>query len=286
MNGIDDDGNGYIDDIHGWNFCAKKNGSPLFEVDSRLNHGTHVSGIITSIKKDGLVNKGIVENIAIMPIIAVPIKGDEKEENVAKAIVYAVENGANVINLSFVKSVSKEKYLVDSAIKYAEKRNVLIVHAAGNSGENCDSVIHFPNAIFLDGSKASNFVDVGWSRPDYTKDLVAYSSNYGPLNVDLFAPGTDVFSIFPNQSFGIKSGTSMAAALTTLVAALLMSNFPSFSAVQIREILIHSCTKPSFLVTKPGTTSTLVKFDNLAKSGGILNAYHAVQLAMEMEKSK
>jgi subtilisin family serine protease len=367
-NGIDDDRNGYIDDLHGWNFRGAKDGtiieneqagatqiyvawrnkyekadtnrlsqdekreqaifnkakkeyfdkvnnskdsfeikfsfnanynswkliandsenpggshygSPLFKLTANLSHGTHVAGIIASQRNNEKGIDGIANDVLIMPIIATTAVGDERDKDVANAIHYAVNNGAKVINLSFSKVFSPDKKRLDEAIRFAEKRNVLIIHCAGNDGVNIDLAdnYHYPIGIYNNGDKATNFITVGWNRPLFDYRLAHPYSDYGKLNVDLFAPGSDIFSTVPNNSYDFKSGSSMSTPCVAGVAALLLSYFPSLSPIQVKDILLKSTYKPNQLVNRP-KTKIQVPFDNLSVSGGILNAYEAIRYAI------
>ena len=242
-------------------------------------HGSHVAGIIAAKRGNGIGMDGVADNVRIMPVSVVPANGDERDKDVANGIQYAVENGAKVINMSFGKRLSPYKEQVDAAIRFAEEHDVLIVHAAGNNGENYDSLPAYPSARYETGLTAKNVLVVGNSTGRVGENLPARSSNYGLQTVDLFAPGTDIFSTLPNNRYASFSGTSMAAPMTAGVAALLRCYFPKLTAVQVKEILLKSAYKPSIDVRKPGRTMQLVPFSQLSQSGGLLNAYEAVKMA-------
>jgi cell wall-associated protease len=260
-------------------------GSPYFKLSPNLTHGTHVAGIIAAERNNQKGINGIADNVLIMPIVATTAVGDERDKDIANAIRYAVDNGARIINMSFSKVFSPDKSIVDEAIRYAGKKNVLIIHAAGNDGVNIDSAenYHYPIAIYQDGTKAGNFITVGWNRPLFDYRLAHPYSDYGKTNVDLFAPGSDVYSTIPNNGYDFKSGSSMSAPVVSGVAALLLSYFPSLSATQVKDILLQSAYKSNQLVNKP-KTQMQVPFDSLSASGGIVNAYNAVKLAIDMTK--
>jgi len=246
------------------------------------SHGTHVAGIIGANRNNNLGIRGIADQALIMSLRSVP-DGDERDKDIANSIIYAVDNGAKVINMSFGKGYSPGKKYVDAAVKYAAKKDVLLVHAAGNSSANNDTEPNFPNARFekkgLFGKKfADNWIEVGalsW-RPG--EDMVAGFSNYGAKNVDLFAPGVDLYSTVPNQSYKKESGTSMAAPVVAGVAVLLRSYFPTLSAKQTKEIILQSVHKVNAMVKKPGTDE-LVPFSSLSVTGGYVDAYEAIKLA-------
>ena len=260
-------------------------GSAKFKLSTNTSHGTHVSGIIAAQRNNNVGIDGIADNVLIMPIVATTVGGDERDKDVANAIIYAVNNGAQIINMSFSKLFSSDKSMVDKAIEYAEKKNVLIIHAAGNDGEDIDSETnyHYPMAIYDNGIRAGNVITVGWSRALFDYRLAHPYSDYGKINVDVFAPGSDIYSTVPNNNYDFKSGSSMAAPMVTGVAALLLSYFPSLTPEEIKEILLRSSFKPNQIVNKPQTT-TQVPFNSLSVSGGIVNAYNAVRLAMTKTK--
>jgi subtilisin family serine protease len=369
-NGIDDDHNGYIDDVHGWNFRSAKDGtnieneqaastqfysawkskfdnavfnllsknekkeyaifskakeeyfeklnetkdsgdikfaynlqynssdligdnpadfkerfygSPNMRPSSNLKHGTYVAGIIAAQRNNDIGIDGIADNVLIMPIVASAAIGDERDKDIANAIRYAVDNGASIINISFDKSFSSHKKLVDNAIGYAGKKNVLIIHSAGNYHVNIDTINYYPIALFENGKKAANFIAVGWSRPLFNYRLAHPNSCYGKKNVDLFAPGSDILTTSPGNEYDFRSGSSMSSPMVSGVAALLLSYFPELTIVQVKDIILRSAYKPNIMVNKPGT-KTQVPFSALSATGGIVNTYNAVKLAIEITK--
>jgi subtilisin family serine protease len=227
---------------------------------------------------------GITNDVLIMPVKAVP-DGDERDKDVALAIRYAVDNGAQIINMSFGKGYSPHKKWVDDAVRYAEKHDVLLVHAAGNDGTDNDSIPSYPNPFFeKNGKRADNFITVGASGPtDEDGHLAASFSNYGKKEVDLFAPGVNIYSTLPGNKYGVESGTSMASPVVTGVAALVLEYYPTLTAKQLRWVLDHSVTKlDSVQVTKPGS-NVKVPFSSLCISGGIVNAYNALKLGATID---
>ena len=242
-------------------------------------HGTHVAGIVGAKRGNNLGADGIADNVRIMTIAVVPSNGDERDKDVANGIRYAVDNGAKVLNMSFGKRYSPFKPQVDAAIRYAEERDVLIIHASGNNAENYDSIPAYPRPDYEDGRTARNFMTVGNSTARLNENLPARSSNYGIRTVDLFAPGTDIESTIPRNNYAAFTGTSMAAPCVAGVAALLRSYFPNLTAVQVKDILMKSAYKPELSVIRPSSKQQ-VPFSSLSISGGIVNAAGAVKMAL------
>lgn len=247
-------------------------------------HGTHVSGIIGAERGNGKGMDGVADNVRIMMIRAVP-NGDEHDKDVALAIRYAVDNGARVVNMSFGKNLSPEKKWVDSAVKYAESKGVLLIHAAGNDNADVDTADNFPNANFLHSTySASNWITVGASsdplaEPGF-KSYTASFSNYGKDQVDVFAPGTRIYSTLPGgKNYGNLQGTSMAAPVVTGLAALILEYYPNLTPQQVKYVIEKSTIAPPTKVKKPGTEDEMVDLSDISRTGGIINAYEAVKLA-------
>lgn len=247
------------------------------------NHGTAVSGTIAAIRENGIGTDGIVLNVKIMAVRVVP-GGDEHDKDVALAIRYAVDNGAQIINMSFGKPVSPYKKLVDDAIKYAAAKNVLLVHGSGNDGQNLDEEPFYPNAFFLDGTKPSNLLTVGASSDSSMGNLVADFSNYSNKEVDVFAPGVYISTTASNNTYENPDGTSLASPVAAGVAGLLKSYFPKLTPTEIISIIKRSVTKITAQVNKPGSGEK-TEFSKLCISGGIVNAYEAVKLALKEYKN-
>ncbi len=251
----------------------------------RADHGTHVSGIVGAIHDNDLGMEGVARDVKIMPLRAVP-HGDELDKDVANAIRYAVENGAQIINMSFGKGISPNKEAVDAAVKFAEEKGVLLVHGAGNDAENVDKVENFPNPNYLAGGKASNWLEVGAIQQERGAEMMATFTNYGKTNVDLYAPGVDIFSLKPDDTYKNNSGTSMASPVVAGAAALIWSYFPELSASELKELLMSTATRERIRVAVPGTANKNGKFKKkcfkkLSASGGIVNVYAAVQEALK-----
>lgn len=245
-------------------------------------HGTHVSGIIAAARDNNKGIDGVADNVKIMMIRAVP-DGDEHDKDIALAIRYAVDNGAKVVNMSFGKDFSPQKRWVDDAVKYAESKNVLLVHAAGNDAKNIDSVDNFPNAnIKSTSTKASNWITVGASGDENAGGLTAPFSNYGKNEVDVFAPGVKIYSTVPGKTtYSNAQGTSMAAPVVAGTAAFLLEYFPALTPQDLKNIIEKSARVPADSVRKPGSDD-LVKLDEISKTGGLINAYEAAKLADSM----
>ena len=247
-------------------------------------HGTHVSGIIAANRNNDLGIKGIADNAQIMILRTVP-NGDERDKDVANSIIYAVDNGAKVINMSFGKAYSPYKEAVDKAVKYAEDNGVILVHAAGNDGKDNDEKPSFPTKYYEDGKACSTWLEVGASSSSLeAEDFVGSFSNYGKKAVDIFGPGVQVHSTVPGDEYDTYNGTSMASPAVAGVVAMLWSYYPDYSAQEIIEIIKKSSTKyKKMLVTKPGSDE-MVKFGKLTNSAGVVNVYEAIKLAEEMKK--
>lgn len=248
---------------------------------SSSKHGTHVCGLIGAQRSNGIGIDGVADDVKIMMLRVVP-EGDEYDKDVALAIHYAVDNGAKVINMSFGKYYSPEKRWVDSAIRYAEMHDVLIVHASGNESTDVDQKVNYPNPWLEEwNTTANNFINVGSSSdPKISGDLAADFSNYGKETVDVFAPGVRMYSTFPGgNQYGNLKGTSMSAPVVTGLAALIRSYYPGLTAVQVKKVIEESVLRPdnSVLTVKPGSVKhEEVPFTQLSKTGGIVNAYNAV----------
>lgn len=232
---------------------------------SEPSHGTHISGIIAGMPGTAGGVKGITSTAGIMAITAIP-DGDALDKDIAGAIRYAVDNGARIINFSANKAVSPNKKLVDEAVQYAMDKNVLFIHSAGNEGLELQPGTAFPSRNYLNGKSAEAWIEVGASNLLDNESLLPWFSNYGKNTVDVFAPGTDIYSAYPNKSYKYFSGTSMATPVVSGLAALIWSYYPKLTAVQVKEIIMDSVVKRDVLKDK-------------CISGGVVNAYEALKLA-------
>ena len=229
------------------------------------SHGTHVAGIVGADRNNALGIQGVAENVLLMAVRAVP-DGDERDKDVANAIIYAVNNGAKVLNMSFGKGYSWDKKAVDDAVKYAVSKDVLLVHAAGNDNKDLDKENNFPTKKYEDGTYAASWLTVGASTPFNDQRLKASFSNFGKTTVDVFAPGFGIYSTYPDQKYQDNNGTSMAAPVVAGLAALIRSYYPKLSAVQVKEIIMKSVESADSL-------------KDLSIAGGVVNAYNAIKLA-------
>jgi subtilisin family serine protease len=241
------------------------------------SHGTSCSGIIGAARNNGKGIDGIADNVKIMMVRTVP-DGDEHDKDVANAIRYAVDNGAQVINMSFGKDFSPEKQWVDDAVKYAGAHDVLLVQAAGNDKKDIDTTDNFPNPNYADGTGSSNtYITVGASGDPANGGVVAYFSNYGK-RVDVFAPGVEIYSSIAGGGYNKVSGTSFASPVVTGIAALILEYYPDLSARQLKYVIEKSASPLNEQVENPETQEKVSLFD-ISKTGGIVNAYQALKLA-------
>ena len=247
-------------------------------------HGTHVAGIVAQVRNNKMGGDGIANNVQILTVRAVP-DGDEYDKDIALGIRYAVDNGAKVINGSFGKAFSPHKQWVYDAIKYAESKDVLIVHAAGNDAKDIDKEDNYPNDS--DDKKtefADNMITVGALNYEYGTNVVADFSNYGKLNVDVFAPGVKIYASTPKDTYQFLQGTSMAAPNVAGVAALIRSYYPTLTAKQVKHILMDSGTAISTSVAVGGDPDKSRLFSELSQSGRMVNAYNAMVMAEKLAK--
>lgn len=245
------------------------------------SHGTHVAGIIAAERNNGLGANGVANNVEIMSIRTVP-NGDEYDKDVALAIRYAVDNGAKVINGSFGKSFSPHADWVRDAIKYASDNDVVIVHAAGNDSKNIDTEPNFPddNVNFVEVS--NSYIRVGSLTSKYGSKMVSGFSNYGKKNVDIFAPGSQIYSTFPENEYKSIGGTSMAAPAVAGIAALIRSQYPKLTAAQVKQVILESGLALTNKVVVGGDASNVKPFSDLSKSGKIANTFNALIIASKL----
>lgn len=264
------------------NITISKEGHRSFQ-----DHNTKVSGIIAAKRNNNLGIKGIAENVKIMPL-TISFSGDEHDKDIAMAVYYAVDNGAKVINMSFIKEFSLRQQWVSEAFKYAEKHNVLLVHAAGNESFDIDKNPTYPSDNNFDGSAeiCNNFINVGSISTRLNTTFVSDFSNYGKENVDLFAPGEEIYTTAAGNTYKFDSGTSLAAPMVSGTAALIWSYYPNLTATEVKQIILDSGTPYNLEVIVPGTKDKKVPFSELSKSGKVLNVYNAMKLAKEVNNKK
>ena len=243
-------------------------------------HGTHVAGIIAANRINDKGVKGVAGNVLIMPIRAVP-DGDEYDKDIALGIRYAVDNGAKVINTSFGKYFSTHPDWVMEAIAYAAENDVLIVNAAGNEGIDLDETRVYPNDETPENPTnfVDNFINVGSITSEYGGNLVSGFSNYGDNSVDVFAPGSSIYSTTPLNTYEFLQGTSMASPSVAGVAAMVRSIYPKLSAAQVKQILMDSGLSTDQDVILGGDPEDTLPFDEISVSGKMVNMYNALILA-------
>ncbi|WP_128546871.1 S8 family peptidase [Larkinella soli] len=246
-------------------------------------HGTHVAGIIAADRTNEVGVKGVADQVQIMAIRAVP-DGDERDKDVANAIRYAANNGAQIINMSFGKDYSPQRKAVEDAMKYALSKGVLLVHAAGNDSKFLDTTASYPSDKYLDGTPIPNLITVGAIASKEGENLVAPFSNYGRKSVDVFAPGLGIYSTTPGNQYENLSGTSMAAPVVTGIAAVLKSYFPRLTYADLKRIIQQSATVYRTKVLRP-ESKQLVDFSELSRTGAVVNLYEAVKMAAGEEAS-
>ncbi|MEH2127231.1 S8 family serine peptidase [Nostoc sp.] len=240
-NGIDDDGNGYIDDNYGWNFADQNNNT----LDDN-GHGTHVSGTIAGENNNYGVT-GIAYDAKIMPVKALDSSGSGSYSSISKGIRYAVDNGANVINLSLGGGSSNRT--LQSAIDYASSKGVIVVMAAGNDG---DSSPDYPARYASKSGIAVGAVDKNNNLADFSN-----RSGTNPIAY-VTAPGVKVYSSVPNNQYATYSGTSMAAPHVAGIVALMLSANSSLTDAQVRQIVTETAGNST------QTTNSSLKISNVS----------------------
>ncbi|WP_330612322.1 S8 family peptidase [Anaerotignum lactatifermentans] len=227
-NGMDDDGNGYIDDVYGWNFYD--NSSQVYTDVEDDSHGTHGAGTIAAKADNGTGIAGIVQSDHVKIMVLKALGGAEGTGTTAsmiQAIQYAEANGASICNLSLASSVNDKALYQTMA-----NSSMLFVAAAGNDGMDTDVSPVYPAAYDLD-----NIISVANLNYD---GALHYSSNYGAESVDLAAPGSYILSTVPENGYSYMTGTSMAAPMVTAAAAMVYSYDPELTLAEVKEILISS----------------------------------------------
>ncbi len=249
--GVDDDGNGYIDDIHGWDLADNDN-----EPMDIVGHGTNISGIIGAVGNNNIGITGTCWTVKIMPLKVVADDSDSiLEMDIIKAIYYAIDNGADIVNCSFGGNARSEEER--NAFIQLKKVGILAVCSAGNDGLDNDKYPLYPASYNLE-----NIISVGASDKN---DNIADFSNYGKTSVNVLAPGVSIETTGLSNSYELVSGTSISAPFVSGIAALILSSNPSINPFKLRSIILTT-------VDKSLDSSTASKI----ASGGRVNANHAI----------
>ncbi len=251
VNGIDDDSNGYIDDIHGWNFAYGTN-----DPTDDDGHGTHVSGIVLGTTIDIQANPIATSKVKLMALKFLDSTGSGSTSDAINAIYYAVNNGAHVLSNSWGGGGFSNALL--QAIAYAYTNKKIFVAAAGNASSNNDSSPTYPANY-----NVPSLISVAASTD---ADTLASFSNFGATTVHLGAPGVSILSTLPNNSFGYESGTSMATPFVSGVAALILRENPTLTGYQIKNLLF-------------GATNAVTGLNGKVSTNARLNVYNAVMAA-------
>lgn len=256
-------------------------------------HGTHVAGIIAQKRGNDLGGDGVADkNVEIMSLRAVP-DGDEYDKDIALAIRYAADNGAKVINGSFGKYFAQNSEWVYEAIQYAAEKDVLIVVAAGNDSMDLnpvegEEIKRYPNdRKFMERTEiADNFLVVGALNPSFGEKMIANFSNFGHVDVDVFAPGVKIYATVPHGEYEYLQGTSMASPNAAGVAALIRSYFPTLTAPEVKQIMKESGVPVNLEVIVSGDSSDKRNFQDISTSGKFVNLYNALIMADKVSKAK
>lgn len=253
-NGIDDDGNGYIDDVNGWNFVSASG-----NVFDDNGHGTHVAGIILGVGVNIYEAFPDASRVKIMPLKFLNGSGQGKTSDAIKAIYYAVDNGAQVLNNSW--GGYSYSAALHEAIAYSYNQGTAFIAASGNDAGNNDSSPMYPASY-----NVPNVISVAATTDS---DILASFSNYGRSSVDLAGPGVRIYSTYPGNSFGISSGTSMATPFVAGLAGLILVEKPTMQGFQVRDIILGNTDSIAGLASKVATQGRMNALDTV----------HAAQVA-------
>lgn len=290
---VDFDGRSVVgDDPHDINDTNYGDNDVLGDRD-HAKHGTHVAGIIAQKRGNDLGGDGVADkNVEIMSLRAVP-DGDEYDKDIALAIRYAADNGAKVINGSFGKYFAQNSEWVYEAIQYAAEKDVLIVVAAGNDSMDLnpvegEEIKRYPNdRKFMERTEiADNFLVVGALNPSFGEKMIANFSNFGHVDVDVFAPGVKIYATVPHGEYEYLQGTSMASPNAAGVAALIRSYFPTLTAPEVKQIMKESGVPVNLEVIVSGDPSDKRNFQDISTSGKFVNLYNALIMADKVSKAK
>ncbi len=303
------DFDGYVNGQLNYNlnpdFNGRKTGDDIFNINDKYygdndvmgdrdhaKHGTHVAGIIAQTRHNNIGGDGVASNnVEIMSVRAVP-DGDEYDKDIALGIRYAVDNGAKVINGSFGKYFAQNSQWVFDAIKYAADKDVLIVVAAGNDAMDLnpegEEIKRYPNDR-IEGTNtevADNFLVVGALNPSFVEKMVANFSNFGHVDVDVFAPGVKIYATTPHGKYEYLQGTSMASPNAAGVAAMIRSYYPTLTASQVKRIMMDSGVAVNQEVIVSGKKDDKRNFKDISTSGKFVNLYNALIMADKVSKEK
>lgn len=259
-------------------------GNPVIKGEVPFEHSILVSGPLAAKRNNSKGLEGFSNQIKIMPIVMIAT-GAHHDKDLFMALKYAVNNGAQIVNMSWGKDYSLQEKYVFRAMKYAEKNDVLLVMAAGNNRVNIDKIQRFPRDYNENGLVVSTTIKSSSHTKKIDSTLVAQFSNYGRSNVDIFAPGAEIYTTNSKNTYRFGKGTSYSVPMVAGTAALLKSYFPELTAIQLKEIILKSGTKLDIMVKRPGDDegAPLVPFSSLSKTGSILNTYAAFKYAMELK---
>lgn len=248
--GVDDDGNGFVDDIYGYDF-VNNDADPMDDNE----HGTHCAGVIGA-AHNGLGIAGVMADVQIVALKFLSGSGSGETSGAIKSIDYAIKMGVNVMSNSWGGEPDQESALLEAAIKRAQDKGIVFVAAAGNESTNNDRTHNDPSDITLD-----NIIAVGSHDSSGGK---SYFSNYGKISIDVFAPGSSILSTVPGNKYSRLSGTSMATPFVAGVVGLLMAQYPQMGYMEIKERLINTSVKNP-------------KLEKYSVSGGRIDAYRALE---------
>ncbi len=250
VKGVDDDGNGFIDDIYGYDF-ANNDGDPMDDNE----HGTHCAGVIGA-SHNSIGVAGVMKDVQIMGIKFLKGSGSGDTAGAIKSIDYAIKMGVNVMSNSWGGEADEESKLLEEAIERARGKGIVFVAAAGNDSSNNDLRHNYPSDYVTD-----NIIAVGSHDSSGGK---SYFSNYGKTTIDVFAPGSSILSTVPGGRYAKLSGTSMATPFVAGVVGLLLSQYPQMTYQEIKERLISTSVKNG-------------RLNNVSVSGGRIDAYRALE---------
>ena len=240
-NKIDDDQNGYIDDVHGINTLVRnEQGNATGDPIDGHYHGTHVAGTIAATQNNNKGIAGIAGHVELMAIRTVPSDGDETDRDVVESFLYAAKMGARLVNCSFGKANNEGGLIVSETIKHiGEEFGVLVVAAAGNDSQPWSKFDIDKNPRFPASFPNDHLLVIAATQ---SNGGIAGYSNVGKKSVDVSAPGSDIFSTLPNNRYGNLSGTSMATPTSVGVAAQVLSYYPQLTALELKEALMNNAT--------------------------------------------